>query len=98
MPSDAFWEDFSARAQLHPQHSPSPVRYVHTALRWGLTAACCLIALSGAGIWQLNRPHSLSRIDTFEVAVPHEAVMILTDSDSESTLLWIVGMDGSKGV
>ena len=91
--SNAFWGDFSARAQLHPQYVRMAPPIMHHLLRWGAVAASCMLLMTAAGIWRYSTPTVLSRIESFNVSVPHDAVMLLDDDASNSTLLWIVGMD-----
>jgi hypothetical protein len=88
-----FWGDFRARAQIHPQYVRTPTPIMHHLLRWGAVAASCMLLMTGAGIWRYSTPTVLSRIESFDVSVPHDAVMLLDDDESNSTLLWIVGMD-----
>lgn len=90
---EAFWSDFKARSQLYPQHAPQPVRLPYHFLRWGLAVACGLLVMAGAGVWRLTLPAQLSTINSFDVGVKHDAVLVMDDDKSESTLLWIVGMD-----
>ncbi len=96
MASHEFWGDFRARTQFHPQYTQEPRTVFNTALRWGAAAACCLLLVAGAGVWNFLTPKALSRIKSFDVTVPHDAVMVLRDDDSNSTLLWIVGMDEAE--
>jgi hypothetical protein len=97
--ADAFWSSFRAHATLHPQYTPaaSPALAHRHALRWGITATCALLVMVGTGVWHTTRPEPLNRVTSFEVAAQHEAVLVMDDASSHSTLLWIVGMEENNG-
>lgn len=95
---DEFWGDFRARVALHPQQAAE--RRLHpVAIRWAWAAACAILLLS-VGVWPLWQMQAAAptgtTIESYAVDVAHSAVLILNDESSESTMLWVVGMQETK--
>ncbi|MFC1453436.1 hypothetical protein ACFLSJ_08855 [Verrucomicrobiota bacterium] len=95
--SDAsdFWPEFRARAGLRsrdtvvvPVHSRAPAR-------WAVAAACVVLvaALTFFTVDLRASAAPLSSIKSLEVIASHSAVLIMNDEPSDSTILWIVGME-----
>jgi|GEM_PF-2692282 len=88
--SEAFWAEFRRRASSRPQ--------AHRAagwaapIRWALAAAAAVLV--GLGFWMYpflaTSASAQTSIETLEVDIPHQAVMIVSHPASYSTILWIV--------
>lgn len=93
--ADAFWEDFHARVPMYPQAEPVARQRTIPISMWALgTVSAILLAV--VATWALYNPggDALSTVDSFEVTARHSAVMILDDAETESTILWVVDMEG----
>ncbi len=97
MPAAAFWEDFRARARLHPQRTAereTDSSFVFS--RWAWAGACAtvmalLAVLPFRGVLAGSREGAVLSLD---VETGHSAVVILDDARTRSTIVWIVGADG----
>jgi hypothetical protein len=97
---EAFWSAFRAHATLHPQIAPNTAQQGIHWLRWAVTAACALLVATGAGMWRLNTPAPHTRLNyiaNVEVTAKHDAIVVMDDAASQSTMLWIVGMEETNG-
>lgn len=93
--AESFWSDFRARAALHPQMRPERRRPLRPAyLVWAGGGVCAtvltMLVLHGTG-----GTTPLAGISSYEVGVPHGAVMILRDQQTDATILWVSELDGS---
>lgn len=96
--ADDFWADFKPRASLRAQETPVPRRPAVTA-RWALVGACAaLLVLAAAGVapFVSGRGRPVGAIRSVEVAGAHQAVLIMEDGSTGSTVLWILGMNGDE--
>jgi hypothetical protein len=90
---DAFWEDFRARARLHPQRQPGPsARRLPLLWTTALSGACAVLVLAGFFLAGPAAGGTPSRITSVEVPASHGAVFILNDEPSQGTILWVVDM------
>jgi hypothetical protein len=95
-PAGAFWDDFRARARLHPQHEPE-TRVLPVVLRWGLATACAALAVMAAAyVLTPGSSAGLAEVKSVRVMAPHSAVLIMDNERAQSTILWISGMTAEK--
>ena len=93
-PAREFWEDFRARATLHPQLAPErQASRVIYRWAWAGASAMVVVALSVLPIAYYGRSGEASTIQSLEIGVQHSAVVILDDKPTKSTILWIVDME-----
>ncbi len=96
-PGGDFWDDFKARARLHPQldaESAPATPAFH--FRWAWAAACALLLVVAGGVpvvMQSQAAPKLSTVQTYEVGAEHSGVLIMDDEESEATILWVVDME-----
>lgn len=90
-----FWSEFRMRAALMPQTQPVAAGLRFSVLRWAALAAAASVLLA-AGIFyvHLNVPRrtELSRVISVQVVAPHSALLIMSDEDVQSTLVWVVDL------
>jgi hypothetical protein len=95
---DAFWSDFKARARMTPQAAPEPepAAWRRLAPRYGIGLAAVAAALMA--VFMLPQASPLgNRIRSLEVVASHTGVMILNDSASKGTILWVTGLEPGSG-
>jgi hypothetical protein len=87
---ESFWEDFRARASLHPQFHEAEVHSPYV-LRWAVATAGALLLIAGASLHTLvgGRDLPMNNIMALDVAAPHRAVFIMNDKSVGGTILWI---------
>jgi len=101
-PADAemFWSEFKARARMTPQRAPEPApaaRWRVLAPRWGLGGLAAAAAVALAVILVPDHGALGNRIRSLEVVASHSGVIILNDTASKGTILWITGLDSGSG-
>lgn len=93
---DDFWRDFNARSHLYPQESTAPRRpLLAPKLIWGAAsfAAAALVALLGfIMLVQPTPAYADFAIHSYEIGADHSSVMLLQDSASQATILWITDL------
>jgi hypothetical protein len=92
-----FWAEFKARARMTPQTAPEPAsRWRALAPRWGVGLAAAAAVLLAV----VFLPHGAAlgnRIRSLEVVASHTGVIILNDTASKGTILWVTGLDPGSG-
>jgi hypothetical protein len=91
---EAFWGDFRARARLRAQDEPETRRLWLPA--WPAYAkACAVLALFAVTVWVVYPAGAAqpAAVTSMEVIAPHSAVLIINDAQTDSTVLWITGMN-----
>lgn len=94
-PSGEFWGTFRARAARIPQ-DPLPrstfYRRHESGIRWA-TAAASLLILSSVAFFNL-RPLTAyaDTVQSIEINVPYDSMMIMNDDQSRATIVWIEGL------
>lgn len=95
---DRFWPDFEARASLVTRESPE-ARGLGTAglwLGWAAAGLACLAVFVGIIMRTPAAPPAtaaaFSEVQEIDVLVSYSTMMIMQDSDSGSTLVWVGGM------
>jgi hypothetical protein len=85
-----FWDNFRAHASLHPQRREPELRPVY-GLRWAMVAVAVVMFLAGVsiGVFGGRAEASVGEVLALDVAMPHDAVFIMNDKPSGSTILWI---------
>ena len=94
--TDTFWEDFRARAGLHPQHHGVAARPARIYL-WAAAAACAMLMLAVLGTWTVMQRSAVSgagtTIRSLDIGADHQGVVVIADRPSQGTILWVVGME-----
>lgn len=92
-PAADFWSDFRARL---PAHAPeaAPARRVASAhvWQWSAVGVCAGLALTAGYLGLTRTATARSTIRSYQIDVPHAAVMLLSDQAGEATILWVAGM------
>ena len=92
-----FWEDFRARARLHPQRTAERAPAVSFIFsRWAWAGACATVVALLAVLPFRGGPAGSREgaVLSLDVETGHSAVVILDDARTRSTIVWIVGADG----
>lgn len=85
-----FWENFRAHASLRPQRREPELRPAY-GLRWAVIGVAVVLFLAGVsiGVFGGRAEASVGDVLALDVAMPHDAVFIMNDKPSGSTILWI---------
>jgi hypothetical protein len=96
--ANEFWSDFRARARLHPQLRPERRRAAPGLLGWSVAAACVLVLIVGGILFQAHPARAeLSHVQSMKVFATHSAVLIMDDTQSQSTIVWVADMEENGG-
>jgi len=99
-PAAAFWEDFRARAALHPQRAPERGKApFFIPYGWAAVGGTFALVAVAAGVYLTGvSAAGPSAVRSYTVGVKHSAVVLLTDRSAKATILWVSGMElGGKG-
>lgn len=99
-PAAPFWAEFHVRRARGETVASAPgnrprLRLATPVLQWTpLAAAAAALALAVGGwfAWPALNAHR-GVIRSYEVAVPHRAVLILDNPSTQVSILWVEGMD-----
>jgi hypothetical protein len=86
-----FWSDFQARVPLYPQSDHSAPARARTPWLWVLGGAgvtALALAVAWLGPWTATA-HAGTDVLSYNIATPHDAVMIWRDQATAATILWV---------
>ena len=93
-PAVAFWRRFRAIAptlgrERKPALAPLAVP------RWAVATALAALVIALAGVWTFSgaKTRGSSSLISLDVLAAHQAVLVMVDDATQSTVLWIDGME-----
>ncbi len=89
-----FWRDFHGRL---PRQSPVAVPACRAprphVWQWSTAGVCAALTLMAGYLGLTHATTAGNMVQSYQVHVPHTAVMLMTDRVSEATILWVAGME-----
>jgi hypothetical protein len=91
--ADGFWSEFRMRARRSSE-APAPAMRPAAFLRWA-AATACTVAVAGWFLFHAVPGAQAREADTvrsLDIVAPHSAVLMVKDESTQSTIVWIAGM------